>query len=105
MKQLALLLSTAVAASLMLVGIQPAKGMSCGESSVRGNLEGENDRVRLSLGGYSNNCERSLEAKAAATAPQPYTTHEIACSADRRAANEGLCSATHVQTSVASLLS
>jgi hypothetical protein len=93
LKQLSrIVLTVAAAASLALVDASSAEAVPCGESSVRGNLEGEGDRVRLSLGGYSSNCVKSLGAKA--NSPQPYTTHEIACSTDRRAAAEGLCSAT-----------
>jgi hypothetical protein len=87
-----IVITVAAAASLVLVDASSGEAAPCGESSVRGNLEGEGDRVRLSLGGYSSNCVKSLDAKA--NSPQPYTTHEIACSADRRATAEGLCSAT-----------
>jgi len=90
--QFRIVLSAAVVASLSLHGGQPVAAESCGESSVRGNLEGEQDRVRLSLGGASRNCLRSIEAET--NSPQPYFTHEIACSTDSQAAAEGLCSAT-----------
>ena len=86
------MLSVAAVASLMVLGAQQIEAASCGESSVLGNLQGEDDRVRLSLGGVSKKCARSIEARS--NRPQPYTTHEIACSTDRQAAAEGLCSAT-----------
>jgi hypothetical protein len=84
--------SIAAAASLIVLGPLPATAALCGGSSVRGNLEGEDDRVRLSLGGVSRRCIRSVDTRA--SAPQPYTTHEIACSTDRLAAADGLCSTT-----------
>jgi hypothetical protein len=87
-----ILLSVALIAPLIVLGQQPATAQSCGESSVRGNLEGEQNRVRLSLGGASTRCIKSIEGDIGS--PQPYFTHEIACSTDRVAAAEGLCSAT-----------
>jgi hypothetical protein len=64
LKQLSrIVLTVAAAASLALVDASSAETVPCGESSVRGNLEGEGDRVRLSLGGYSSNCVKSLGAK------------------------------------------
>jgi hypothetical protein len=86
------LLLAAIATSLAISHAQPSKAAPCSGSSVRGNLQGEDDRVRLSIGGYSRNCARSVGSSA--NRPQPYTTHEIACSTDRRAASEGLCSTT-----------
>jgi hypothetical protein len=86
----------AVCTVLTMVDVLPARAAgSCRESSVRGNIEGENDRVRLSLGGRSNNCASSVRVRA--NNPQPYTTHEIACSTDQQAAAEGLCSVTPCQ--------
>jgi hypothetical protein len=89
---LRLLLSVAVASSLPVIRGQPIIAVPCGESSVRGNIEGEDDRVRLSLGGHSKNCFRSIEVEV--NIPQPFSTLEIACSSDRQAAAEGLCSTT-----------
>src|SRR4030095_6801530 len=85
-------LSFMLAISLIVLPSQPARSVSCSESSVRGNIEGEDNRVRLSLGGFSKGCARSVSTRA--QAPQPYLTHEIACATDRQAAAEGLCSAT-----------
>jgi hypothetical protein len=85
-------LSFALAISLVVLAGQPARSAPCAESSVRGNIEGEDNRVRLSLGGSSKGCAKSISARA--KTPQPYVTHEIACSTDRQAAAEGLCSAT-----------
>ena len=85
-------LTFAVAISLVILADQPAKSARCTESSVRGNIEGEDNRVRLSLGGSSKGCARSISTQA--KTPQPYVTHEIACATDRQAAAEGLCSVT-----------
>jgi hypothetical protein len=90
------LLAMAAACSLNALTVQPSGAAPCAESSVRGNLQGEDDRVRLSLGGVSRDCQGSTRARA--STPQPYTTHEIACSADRQAAAEGICSATPCPT-------
>ena len=90
-----------VAVSLMVVGEQLIAPASCAESSVRGNLQGEGDRVRLSLGGVSKNCARRSLGQAGA--PNSYRTHEIACSSDRRAAAEGYAHPRRVQRPVGSL--
>src|SRR5512133_434960 len=81
-----------MAASAIAASIQTATAAPCGESSVRGNLQGEADRVRLSLGGHSKNCADS--AKTEARSLQPFFTHEISCSPDRQAAADGVCSTT-----------
>jgi hypothetical protein len=87
-----LLTSLIFLGSLLAFEAQPVMAEPCGESSVRGNIEGENDRVRLSLGGSSPNCIVSVQSVAGS--PQPYATYEIACSSNRLAAAEGLCSTT-----------
>ena len=86
------LLVVAVAVACVVLINQPTRSASCNTSSVRGNLQGEDDRVRLSLGGTSRHCVIATKARAGAL--EPFTTHEIACSTDRQAAAEGLCSAT-----------
>lgn len=87
-----IVLSVAAVTSLVVLGTQYAEAVSCGESSVLGNLQGEDDRVRLSLGGISKRCASSVKARG--NKPQPFITHEIACSTDRQAAAEGVCSVT-----------
>jgi hypothetical protein len=86
------LLCIAVGVAWFVLTNQSTRSASCNTSSVRGNLQGEDDRVRLSLGGTSRHC--LIATKARASASEPFTTHEIACSTDRQAAGEGLCSAT-----------
>ena len=81
-----------VALSLLILADQPTESAPCAESSVRGNIEGEGNRVRLSLGGSSKGCARPISTRE--MPPQPYVTHEVACTTDRQAAAEGLCSAT-----------
>jgi hypothetical protein len=68
----------------------PTVAAPCEGSSARGNIEGEGDRVNLSLGGISKNCFAASRAEP--SSPQPYFTHEIACSSDRLAADQGICS-------------
>ena len=93
MKRRAIALLTVAAAALPIASsAQTATAAPCGESSVRGNLQGEADRVRLSLGGYSKNCTKAISART--RPPQPFFTHEISCSPDRQAAADGICSAT-----------
>lgn len=91
-KQLVALFAIASSAFLITAGYQTATAAPCGESSVRGNLQGENDRVRLSLGGYSKNCAKAIQPGTGS--PQPFYTHEISCSSDRQAAADGICSTT-----------
>jgi hypothetical protein len=87
-------LSTAVllANSFLALDTGSVTAAPCDGSSVRGNIEGEGDRVRLTLGGISKNCATALRATSAS--PRPHFTHEIACSPDRVAAAQGVCSAT-----------
>jgi hypothetical protein len=93
MRRLSLVLLSVAAAIALVVSDAPrVRAGPCSGSSVRGNLQGEDDRVLLSLGGSSRDCARSIGAQTKSS--QPYTTHQIACSTDRRAAAEGLCSAT-----------
>ena len=92
MKLLVALFAFASSAFLIAVSGQKATAEPCGESSVRGNLQGENDRVRLSLGGYSKNCAKASQTETGS--PQPFYSHEISCSSDRQAATEGICSTT-----------
>ena len=86
------LLLIAILMASVAFNSQPSISASCNVSSVRGNLQGEYDRVRLSLGGTSRRCTAASNARASTL--QTYSTHEIACSTDRQAAAEGLCSAT-----------
>jgi hypothetical protein len=75
-----------------------AVAQDCTDSFVRGSIGGERSRVKLSLGGRSAGCNTpSLQTISAE--PQPYFTYLIACSPDRQAAMEGLCSATPCPTS------
>jgi hypothetical protein len=88
------LLGAVVIASVLLMSEgRSALAQSCSGSSVRGNLEGEGDRVRLSLGASSRICS-SRSVQPISAEPQPYFTNEIACSTDRQAATDGLCSTT-----------
>jgi PKD domain len=65
----------------------------CTGGFLRSSIAGEGSRVRLSLEGRNSECGApSIEA--INHNPQPYFTHQIACSPDRLAAAEGLCSAT-----------
>jgi hypothetical protein len=48
--------------------------------------------VRLYLGGSSRNCAQRIENET--NSREPFFTHEISCSSDRRAAGEGVCSTT-----------
>jgi hypothetical protein len=86
-----------IASALLAHGSGPVAAEPCGESSVRGNIKGDGDRVRLSLGGSSANCASLNEVVVAA--PQPYYTYEIVCSTDRSQASIGVCSATPCPTS------
>jgi PKD domain len=65
----------------------------CTGGFVRGSIAGEGNRVRLSLDGRSASCG-APSVQPISGAPQPYFTHEIACSSNRQAAAAGLCSAT-----------
>jgi hypothetical protein len=71
----------------------PAIAQECTAGFLRSSISGEENRVDLSLQRQTPACGdsgiRSISVK-----PQPYFTHEIACSTDRLAAAEGLCSAT-----------
>jgi hypothetical protein len=89
--------SVIIASALLAHGSGPVAAEPCGESSVRGNIKGDGDRVRLSLGGSSANCASLNEVVVAA--PQPYYTYEIVCSTDRSQASIGVCSATPCPTS------
>jgi hypothetical protein len=86
-----------IASALVAYGSGPVVAEPCGDSSVRGNIQGEGDRVRLSLGGSSMNCASLGEV--AASTPRPYYTYEIVCSTDRSQAAFGVCSATPCPTS------
>jgi hypothetical protein len=76
----------------------PAVAQDCNNSFIRGSIGGEASRVTLSLDGRSAGCS-TFHFQAVGAEPQPYFTHLIACSPDRRAATEGLCSATPCSTS------
>jgi hypothetical protein len=64
----------------------------CDDYPSFGNISGSRDTAVLS-GGNASACTLSKEAPVQWT-PQAYYTHEIACSADRVQALDGLCSAT-----------
>ena len=77
----------------MTFGQRSALAAGCTGGFVRGSIAGEGNRVKLSLDGRSASCSApSVESISAE--PQPYFTHEIACSANRQAAAAGICSAT-----------
>jgi hypothetical protein len=83
----------AVSVIPMTSGKQSALAEGCTGGFVRGSIAGEGNRVKLSLDGRSATCGApSVETISAQ--PQPYFTHEIACSSNRQAAAAGLCSAT-----------
>jgi hypothetical protein len=72
---------------------QLALAEGCTGGFVRGSIAGEGNRVKLSLDGRSASCS-APSVQPISTQPQPYFTHEIACSSNRQAAADGLCSAT-----------
>jgi hypothetical protein len=72
---------------------RPALAEDCTGGFVRSSIAGEGNRVKLSLDGRSARCSASTVQTISAE-PQPYFTHEIACSSDRQAAASGLCSTT-----------
>jgi hypothetical protein len=90
-----------IAGALVAYGGGPVVAESCGESSVRGNIKGEGDRVHLSLGGSSTKCMSLGDTEA--WTPQPYYTYEIVCSTDRSQASIGVCSATPCATALYAL--
>jgi hypothetical protein len=65
----------------------------CTGGFLRSSIAGEGSRVKLSLRGESKSCS-TPSSQDIAYEPQPYFTHEIACSSDRQAAAEGFCSTT-----------
>jgi hypothetical protein len=71
----------------------PALAEDCASGFLRSSIAGEGSRVKLSLGGQVAACGQD-QVKDIGLEPQPYFTHEIACSSDRQAAAEGLCSTT-----------
>jgi hypothetical protein len=72
---------------------QSALAEGCTGGFVRGSIAGEGNRVKLSLDGRSASCS-APSVQPISAQPQPYFTHEIACSSNRQAAASGLCSAT-----------
>jgi hypothetical protein len=60
------LVSAALALGSVLLSDQPVMSAPCNASSVRGNLQGENDRVRLSLGETSRRCATAVKTREAA---------------------------------------
>jgi hypothetical protein len=83
-----------IATSTYAVALGPrARAEDCTGGFVRSSIVGEGNRIRLSLGGQTMGCGLS-SVQEVVLEPQPFFTYEVACSADRRAAAEGLCSAT-----------
>ena len=76
---------------------RPALADGCIGGFVRSSIAGEGNRVKLSLDGRSASCTTS-SVQTISAEPQPYFTHEIACSSDRQAAAAGLCSTTSCST-------
>jgi hypothetical protein len=88
-----LLLFAAACGAQLTTGEGAAKAQGCPGQFVRGSIEGESNRVKLSLDAQSATCNGpSVEAGSAV--PKAFFTHEVACSADRQQAAAGLCSAT-----------
>jgi PKD domain len=88
-----LLLFAAACGAQLTTGGGAARAEGCLGGFVRGSIEGEGNRVKLSLGARSATCNGStVEARSAA--PQAFFTHQIACSPSRQQAAAGLCSAT-----------
>jgi hypothetical protein len=87
------ILPPAIAVLVSAVGLQSDALADCKGGFLRGSISGEGSRVKLSLQGSSRDCNaqsfRDVEYE-----PQPYFTYEVACSPDRQAAAEGLCSTT-----------
>jgi hypothetical protein len=94
-RQVSLVLLVLAAASSMtsIIGGRPAVAEGCTDGFVRGSIAGEGNRVKLSLDGRSAGCN-TPPVQSMSAEQQPYFTHEIACSTDRRQAAAGLCSAT-----------
>jgi hypothetical protein len=91
-KLFSILLLSATLCALFTTG-QRAQADECSGGFVRGSIEGEGNRVKLSLGAQPASCTDPTVRPISAV-PQPYFTHEIACSTDRQQASAGLCSAT-----------
>jgi hypothetical protein len=70
----------------------PAWSAPCGLTATA-TLYGAQDVATLAVRGATK-CPSSAATSIQAEEPQPYFTHQIACSPDRLAAAEGLCSAT-----------
>jgi hypothetical protein len=83
----------AVFCALMTLRDQPVLAEGCPDAFVRSSIAGEGNRVKLSLEGRSASCN-TPSVQPINAEPQPYFTHEIACSSDRQRASAGLCSAT-----------
>jgi hypothetical protein len=88
-----IMLSIAVSAMHAAALARPALAEDCAGGFLRSSIAGEGSRVKLSLGGQVAACGQD-QVKDIGLEPQPYFTHEIACSNDRQAASEGLCSTT-----------
>ena len=88
-----LLVLAAVCGAQPAIGGQSALAADCVGGFVRGSIAGEGNRVRLSLDGRSESCSGS-SVRPITAEPQPFFTHEIACSANRQQAAAGLCSTT-----------
>jgi hypothetical protein len=88
----------AVVAAQSVVLADGAIAKDCTGGFKRSSIEGEGRRVKLSLDGQSAACA-DPRIQQIDFEPQPYFTHEIACSADRQAAAQGFCSSTPCQDS------
>ena len=88
-----LLLFAALCGAQLTTGEGVARAEGCLGGFVRGSIEGESNRVKLSLDAQSATC-RGSSVEVGSAAPQPFFTHQIACSTDRQQAAAGLCSAT-----------
>ena len=87
------LVCTVVVLTSAMVLASRARAESCTGAFIRSSITGEGSRVRLSLDGQTAVCAAD-RIENILLEPQPYFTHELACSTERQAAAEGLCSAT-----------
>jgi hypothetical protein len=79
--------------TLPLEFISEALAGECTGGFVRSSIGGEGNRVRLGLARRQSSCSSSSTQKINYE-PKPYFTDEIACSTNRQAAGEGICSTT-----------
>jgi hypothetical protein len=88
-----IVVSAAAISTPMTFRERPALADSCTDGFVRSSIAGEGNRVKLSLEGRSASCN-TASVQPINAEPQPYFTHEVACSTDRQRASAGLCSTT-----------